>query len=210
MIADQYRRAKRVAGQGSRARAGGSESDSDGGLVRAMADGEEDALARLWSRHASSLLSYLYGLTGDRDVAEEVVQDTLLAAWRGAARFRGASSVRTWLFAIGRRQALQRLGRDRDVNQVHVDDNRLEALPALEPGPEAVALARADVSAVGVAIGSLSLVHREVLNLIFTHGLSVRDAAQVLGVPVGTIKSRLSNARRALAAVLGEAEEERW
>ncbi|MGH3246768.1 MAG: RNA polymerase sigma factor [Trebonia sp.] len=167
-----------------------------------MADGDEGALAALWAEHAAALLSYLHGLTGDRFLAEELLQDSLLAAWRGASRFRADSSVRTWLFAIGRRQAVQRVGRSRGPSQVFVDDSGLAGLPTAEPGPEAVILARSDVAAVRVAIGELSAVHREVLELVFVHGLGVREAARVLGVPDGTVKSRLSNARRSLAAAL--------
>lgn len=209
MIIRPYRRAERAEPHGPRPTAGGAGGDCDAALVQAMADGDEDALAELWSRHAASLLAYLHGLIGDRDLAEELVQDTLFAAWRGAARFRGDSNVRTWLFAIGRRQAMQRLRRAHEAGQARADEVKLAELPAAEPGPEVVALARAEVSTVGVAIGGLSAVHREVLQLIFTHGLSAREAARVLGVPTGTVKSRLSNARRALAAVLAGIEEER-
>lgn len=171
-------------------------------MVRAMADGDEGALAQLWAEHAAALLSYLHGLTKDRFLAEELLQDSLLAAWRGAARFRADSSVRTWLFGIGRRQAVQRLGRSRGLSRAVVDDSGLAGLPAAEPGPEAVILARSDVAAVRVAMGELSAVHREVLELVFAHGLSVVETARVLGVPDGTVKSRLSNARRSLAAAI--------
>jgi RNA polymerase sigma-70 factor, ECF subfamily len=178
------------------------QAGADAALVRAMADGDEGALARLWAEHAAALLSYLHGLAGDRFLAEELLQDSLLAAWGGAAGFRGDASVRTWLFGIGRRQAVQRLARSREHPGAVVDDSGLAGLPAAEPGPEAVMLARSDVAAVRAAMGELPALHREVLELVFAHGLSVREAARVLGVPDGTVKSRLSNARRSLAAAV--------
>lgn len=197
----RYRRAGR-AGEQTAPQPETSQASGEAALVRAMADGDEGALAGLWAEHAAALLSYLHGLTGDRFLAEELLQDSLLAAWRGAAGFRADSSVRTWLFGIGRRQAVQRLGRSRGLPRAVIDDSGLAGLPTAEPGPEAVMLARSDVAAVRVAIGELSAVHREVLELVFAHGLSVQEAARVLGVPDGTVKSRLSNARRSLAAAV--------
>lgn len=197
----RYQRAGRT-GERTAPQPGINQEGGDVALVRAMADGDEGALARLWAEHAAALLSYLHGLTKDRFLAEELLQDSLLAAWRGASRFRADSSVRTWLFGIGRRQAAQRLGRSHRLSRAVVDDNGLAGLPTAEPGPEAVVLARSDVAAVRVAMGELSAVHREVLELVFAHGLSVVETARVLGVPDGTVKSRLSNARRSLAAAL--------
>lgn len=187
----------------------GEASDPDVAVLRRMTAGDEDALAVLWSRHAGSLLSYLIGVLPDRGMAEEVVQDTMLAAWRGAGRFREDSSVRTWLFAIGRRQAMQRLRRRGELSATATDDGGLLAWPALEPGPEATMIARSELHAVSRAVHGLSLIHREVLHLVFAQGLSMQEAAQVLGVPVGTVKSRLSNARRLLAASVAQSGLER-
>ena len=82
---------------------------ADAALIARVAAGESAALAAVYERHGAALFGYLVRLAGDRGVAEEITQDTLLAAWRSAARFEGRSSVRTWLFGIGRRQAHNRL-----------------------------------------------------------------------------------------------------
>jgi RNA polymerase sigma-70 factor (ECF subfamily) len=94
--------------------------DPDFPLVQALADGDERALEILYARHGPHLFAYLTGLLGDSALAEEVVQDVMLAAWRGAAFFRGESTVRTWLLAIARRRA-RRTGRRHTLPQTPLD-----------------------------------------------------------------------------------------
>lgn len=177
--------------------------DTDRPLLARVAAGDQRALEELYARHGQALLAYAEGLLADRGRAEEALQDTFLAAWRHAATFEGRSAVRTWLFGICRRQALARLrGRApaRAVAEVGGD------LAAPEPGPETVALARADVRAVAAALPTLSPALREVLDLAFGAGLAHREIAAVLGVPVGTVKSRLFQARAQLARALPSGE----
>lgn len=185
--------------------AGVADGDGDEALLRRVASGDPGALATLYRRHGARLLAYLTGLTGDQGLAEELVQDTLVAAWRAAGRFRGEASVGTWLFAIGRRRAAGR--RRRFGNELAAGGEALIEQQSAEPGPEAVVLARADLQRVRAAIPELSATHREVLHLVFVQGLSLRETAMVTGVPVGTVKSRLSNARRALAEALRQGED---
>jgi RNA polymerase sigma factor (sigma-70 family) len=174
-------------------------ADESAALVERMATGDRLALSDLYDRYQGTLLAYLRLLTPDRGLAEEVVQDTLLAAWRGAGGFTGQGTVRSWLFGIARRRAADAVRRQ--VLHV-VDAAALEFLPSPEPEPEAVAVAGASRSELVDALDRLSPVHREVLVLTFVHGLSHRELADVLGIPVGTVKSRMSNARRALRETL--------
>ncbi len=172
-------------------------------LLTRVAAGDQRALEQLYARHGSALLAYAEALLGDRSRAEEALQDTFLAVWRSAASFEGRSAVRTWMFGICRRQALTRL-RGRVPFQVPVES--IADLPASAPGPESVALARADVAAVAAAMATLSPIHREVLDLAFGAALPLREIAAILGVPEGTVKSRLFQARAHLArALLAEA-----
>lgn len=80
-------------------------------LVQRIAAGDERALESLYARHAQSLLAYAQRMIGDRGAAEEALQDTFVAIWRGAGSFGQRSTVRTWIFGICRRQALLRLCR---------------------------------------------------------------------------------------------------
>jgi RNA polymerase sigma-70 factor (ECF subfamily) len=186
-------------------RAGGEVAppgDGDVLLLARVAAGDRVALAALYERHRRPLFAYLVTLLGERALAEEALQDTLLAVWRSAAGFQGRSRVSTWLFGIARRQALSRLRRRRPV--LAADDERLAGVADPGPGPEAQAVARLEGERVVAAVARLSPVHREVLVLSFWHGLTQPELVEVLGVPVGTVKSRLSNARKALLRTLTE------
>src|SRR5687767_1724723 len=90
--------------EGTRVRAGAPDAERASGLVRRMAAGDRAALAELYAQEGAALLAYVRLFTADRELAEEIVQDTLLAAWRGAAEFTGRATVRSWLFAIARRR----------------------------------------------------------------------------------------------------------
>lgn len=171
----------------------------DAGLLRRIGQGDEDAMALFYREHGRVVFAQVLLVAGERVLAEEIVQDTMLAVWRGAGAFRGESSVRSWVIAIARRQTRDRL-RGRRLRAV--DDAFLADQPGSGPGPEAMALDRAELAEVRDAIRQLAPAHREVLGLAFGSGLSLPEVAGVLEVPVGTVKSRLSAARTALNRIL--------
>jgi len=164
-------------------------------LVRAIASGETGAMRALYSQFAGPLFRFaLLGL-GDRDAAEDVVQETMLAAWRGAGGFRADSSVRSWLFGICRNQValeLRRRGRAPDPAPPDVD--------AWAPEPSVTGLELEE------AMGGLEVEHKQLLHLVYVEGLPQREVAEALGVPIGTVKSRLFSARERLRSLLGEDE----
>jgi RNA polymerase sigma-70 factor (ECF subfamily) len=167
--------------------------------IRRVAAGDRQALTELYLRYRQPLYRYLLQLTPDRGLAEEILQDTLVAVWQSAKTFEGRSAVQTWLLGIARRQAHNSLRR-RGVPLA--DAAALAEMPATDPDPEAAALASVARAELADAFGQLAPVHREVLALTFAEELSYQETAQVLGVPVGTVKSRLSHARRALRTLL--------
>jgi RNA polymerase sigma-70 factor, ECF subfamily len=171
----------------------------DAGLLGRIAQGDEDAMAAFYRDHGRVVFAQVLLVTGDRALAEEIVQDTMLAVWRGARSFRGESSVRSWVIAIARRQIRDRL-RSRRLRIV--DDAFLADQPGVGPGPEVMALDRAELAEVRRAIRELAPAHREVLGLAFGSGLSLPEVASVLEIPVGTVKSRLTSARTALNRIL--------
>ena len=170
-------------------------------LLRRIGQGDEDAMAAFYREHGRAVLAQVLLVTGERVLAEEIVQDTMLAIWRGAHSFRGESSVRSWVIAIARRQTRDRL---RSRRLTLVDDAFLADQPGSGPGPEVLALDRAELAEVMRAIRALAAPHREVLGLVFGAGLSLPEAAGVLEIPVGTVKSRLTAARTALTRMLHE------
>jgi RNA polymerase sigma-70 factor (ECF subfamily) len=108
--------------------------NDDAGLLRRIGHGDEHAMASFYREHGGVVFAQLLLVVGERLMAEEILQDTMLAVWRGAGSFRGESSVRSWVIAIARRQTRDRLrGRRLSV----VDDAFVADQPGSAPGPEA-------------------------------------------------------------------------
>jgi len=173
--------------------------ESDEGLLARAASGDEQGLRGLYERHAAAVLRLLRRLTSDPGVAEEILQETWIAVWTSADRFRGSSSVRAWLLGVARRQAHNRLRRQ--------NPSTVEFDTAPEPVDETTdvegeVLAAAGRDEILAAIGRLPDTHRDVVVLALVEELPYADIAQVVGVPVGTVKSRMAKARRVLAAEL--------
>jgi RNA polymerase sigma-70 factor (ECF subfamily) len=168
-------------------------------LIARIARGDRSALETLYARHQSALLTYLLHLTSDHGVAEELLQDTLVAVWKNAGGFAGRSSVGAWLFGIARRRAYKRLRRyEPPLLALDLADDVADTAPS----PEAALLASADSAEIAQAVTRLAAPHQEVLLLTFVHQLSYAEIADVLGVPLGTVKSRLNHAKRALRHLL--------
>jgi RNA polymerase sigma-70 factor, ECF subfamily len=170
-------------------------------LLRRIGQGDEDAMASFYREHGRAVFAQVLLVAGERVLTEEIVQDTMLAVWRGAGSFRGDSSVRSWVIGIARRRTRDRL---RGHRLRIVDDALLADQPGPGPGPEVMALDRAELAEVRAAIRQLAPAQREVLGLAFGCGLSLPEVAGVLEAPVGTVKSRLAAARTALNRALDE------
>ncbi|QNP66709.1 sigma-70 family RNA polymerase sigma factor [Streptomyces genisteinicus] len=165
-------------------------------MATATATTDERAMAELQREHGPALLSFLLGLTyGDQQRAEDLLQETLVRAWQHPEAFDAPyESMRPWLFTVGRRLAID-ARRSRLARPAEIGDGVLATTPDPADRTES-AVAALDVRA---AVGSLSPEHRAVLVKIYFHGLSVNEAAEALGIPPGTVKSRSHYALRALA-----------
>lgn len=163
-----------------------------------------EALIRsLYAEHGRSLLAYATRLTGDRAAAEDVVQETLVRAWKHADNLvEGKGSVRGWLLTVARNIVTDR-ARARAVRPAEVAE--VEDRPPVE-GDHSESVVNTMV--VLDALDQVSPEHREVLVQLYYRGRSVAEAAQELGVPPGTVKSRSYYALRALRAVMGGPETE--
>src|SRR6516165_1344891 len=157
-----------------------AEQQVDLQLLRRVAHGEQQALADLYERHGRPLFRYLLQLVPDRGVAEEVLQDTLVAVWKSAHTFQGKSRVETWLFGVAHRQAHNTLRRR---GLPLADIREIEALPSTLPEPETSLLATIAREELTESLGRLAPLHREILHLIFVRQLSYQECADVLDVP---------------------------
>lgn len=165
-------------------------------LMRGVARGSEADFVELYRRHQSDLFRFAWHMTGSPESAEEVVQETFLAVMRRPEGWReGRGSVRGYLFGIARNQVLRQIGGLREFDVLDGDPAGGEdLLDGLERGERIAAVKR--------AIGSLPATYREVTVLCDLEEHSYEDAAQVLGCPVGTVRSRLNRARRMLESKL--------
>lgn len=180
--------------------------DKDVTLLARIANGDRLALEHLYARVRLPVLQYLLHLTSDRRNAEELLQDTMVAIWKNARSFAGKSSVRAWIFGIARQRAFKRLRRREPVC---LTLDAVESEPSGQPGPEAALLATVDRKELAHALEQLNPVHREVLLLTFVHQLSYKEIAEVIDVPIGTVKSRLNGAKRSLRQILCAGDEVR-
>ena len=179
---------------------------AEAALLERIAQQDRQALADLYLCYRTSLFQYLLQFTSDRGLAEELLQDTFMAVWKGASSFQSRSRVRAWLFGIARRRACKKL-RYPDPPLADVTDLELRANDDAEP--ESVLSRKLACDDLVAAMNQLAPTHREVLLLIFEYQLSYQEIADVLQAPIGTVKSRLSNAKRALRALLAGEEEAR-
>jgi RNA polymerase sigma factor (sigma-70 family) len=168
------------------------EECTDEDLLTQIHQGRRDSVERLYRRHAPSLLALLTRIIDDHQMAEEAVQDTFLAVWNGA-RFDGRSRVRTWLVAIAIRQAGSKRRRRRSAV-----GNQFRDFASNDPSPEDAVVAGLDVDRLVKDLSEITRYQREVVLLAFAEQLTHPEMAEVLGVRIGTVKSRLHGAKKAL------------
>lgn len=167
-------------------------------LLAAIADGDAAALRALYDRHAPWLTIRLRRRCNDPDLVSTVLQDTFVAVWKGAGRFRGDGDVAAWLWGIGVRRLISVLRGRKGGAEVLLAEVESGATPAAE---EAVLLG-VEYGDLGSALASLSPEFRAVIQATVLDGLSTKEASRLLGIPEGTVKTRAMRARAQLRAHL--------
>jgi RNA polymerase sigma-70 factor (ECF subfamily) len=183
-------------------------SRSDSELLGAVHKGDRSAVEELLSRHEASIYRFGLRMCGNEEAAREVLQETLLAAFRNLPTFRGDAAISTWLYQIARSFCIKERRGEHPTEPL--EGKAGERLAEPSPPPDARAHAREIGAALAAAIGALPADYREALVLRDVEGLSAEEAATIVGVEVGALKSRLHRARAQLrtelAALLGDAE----
>jgi len=169
---------------------------SDQQLVEAMAGGDRSALRSLHSRHAPWLLLRLSRRCADPAIVEEVVQDTFLAVWRKPAAYKGSGPVAAWIWGIGIRRLVDQFRRQRRP-MVEVAEGM-----ATTPSAEEQLLLGVEHGDLGAALNRLSPELRAVVQATVLDGLTTREAARLLGIPAGTVKTRMMRAKPQLREAL--------
>jgi RNA polymerase sigma-70 factor (ECF subfamily) len=178
----------------------GRDDSLDSSLIQRWKEGDERAATALVERHATALARYV-GSLGERDAADEVVQDTFVRAFSSLDSFRGDSSLRTWLFTIARRLVVDRrraMRRRREVGNLEDVDAATEytALDSM--------IANEAQRKVWGAVGKLSPTQREVFLLRVNEGLSYKEIAEVAGTTEGAARVHYHNALRTVKENLNE------
>jgi RNA polymerase sigma-70 factor (ECF subfamily) len=165
--------------------------EADRAALARIAGGELAALEDLYDRYKTMAYSIAYRITNDATLAEDVVQDAFLGAWRNAARYvEGRGSVKTWLLSIVHHRAIDAIRRRRPTTELpEIDASMPEALTL--PDVWAEVSASLDSVTVRQALVALSDVQRETLELAYFGGLTQQEISDRTGTPLGTVKSRM-------------------
>jgi len=173
----------------------------DGQLLAALSGGDLSAMATLYERHAPWLSVRLIRRCHDREVVADVLQDTFVAVWRGAGRFRGEGDVAAWLWGIAIRRLVSRLRSRRAVVILRdVPDDPSRSTVAAEDQ----VLTGIEYGDLGQALSRLSPEMRAVMQATVLDGLTTREAARLLGIPQNTVKTRVHRAKAQLRTSLAK------
>src|SRR4051812_24681759 len=170
---------------------------SDETLLAGVAERDIGAFRALYERHAGWLALRLARRCNDRDLVADAVQDTFVAVWQKPRGFRGEGDIAAWLWGIAIRRLVSRLRRRTDVAAVFDSAGTV-------PAAEDQVLLSVEYGDAGRALARLSPEMRAVIQAVVLDGLSAKEAAQLLHVPVSSVKTRLYRAKAQLRASLAE------
>src|SRR6266567_767077 len=176
-------------------------------LIGRIAGGDRLAMQVLFARHHVRVYRFVLRLVRNEATAEDLISEVFLDVWRQANRFEGRSAVSTWLLAIARFKALSILRRRPEEE---LDEATAEAIEDTSDDP-GVALQKNDRNAIlRKCLDALSAEHREIVDLVYYHERSVEEVAKIVGIPEGTVKTRMFHARKKLAELLKAQGVEGW
>ncbi|WP_238367225.1 RNA polymerase sigma factor [Mesobacterium pallidum] len=180
--------------------AAGRKTDADGdtALLARVADGDMAAMKALYMAHADAMTRFVRGRVRDEAEAADIVHDTMLTVWRGAAGFQGRSSVRSWMLTIARNKVVDVIRKQARVTLGDPDDQ----LPDDTPDPEAALGAVQDAARLRACVEALPERQRAVVHLAYYEEMPLAEIAGIEAVPEGTVKSRIHAAKQLLLRCL--------
>ena len=176
---------------------GSPDDRSDFELLRAVADRDRGALRTLHDRHASWLEVRIGHRCADRQITEEVVQDVFVTVWRKPEGYRGTGEVAAWMWGIAIRRLMQRLRPRKSIIE-----RLISARPPVSLSAEESVLTSVEHGDLALALNRLSPELRAVVQATILDGLTTREAARLLRIPEGTVKTRMSRARTQMREAL--------
>jgi RNA polymerase sigma-70 factor (ECF subfamily) len=179
-----------------------SKAAGDRELLEAVARGDQGAFQRLYGRHGVRIFRFVMRLVQNRATAEELVNEVFVEIWQHAGRYEGRSTPTTWMMSIAHNKAVSSLRKRREATGV--DETAMAEVPDLDDDPEQTTQKQDKGRIMRTCIARLSPDHREILDLVYYQELSVGEAAEVLGIPENTVKTRMFYARKKLSELLVE------
>src|SRR6476469_2895519 len=184
------------------AKAAACETSSDEMLIGRIANGDQLAMRTLFGRHRVALYRWLLRLVRDEALAEDLLSEVFLDVWRQAAAFEARSSVSTWLLAIARYKALSARRRRTDAE---LDEKVASTVADTADDPEVALQKKTRAELLRHALARLSSEQGEVIDLVYFHGKSVKEVAEIVGIAEATVKTRMFYARKKLAGLVATA-----
>lgn len=179
-----------------------AQSDPDRDLITRTAAKDRAAMQVLYARHNVRVFRFLVGRMRNEAIAEEITNEVFLEVWRQAGRYEGRSAVSTWLLAIAHNKAMSQLRKKREDE---LEDDVAEKIADSGDNPEVSEQKRSKAELMRETINALSDEHREIIDLVYYHEKSVREAAEVIGIPEATVKTRMHYARKQLGELMKNA-----
>lgn len=179
---------------------GSSETDSE--LLSQVATGDQEALKQLYDRYAAHLNNFVRNYLADPNEAADIVHEAMLDVWRTADRFRGGSTVKSWMFSIARNKAIDRNRKGARTVFGEVDTEIADDAP----DPHKTLEAFQDAERVRICIEGLNEIQKSAIHLAFYEDLSYSQIAEIEDCPTGTVKTRIMAAKSALMRCLQRSE----
>ena len=174
------------------------QSELDRDLLRRIVSGDQDALRAIYDQYAGHLNAFVTSYLADPNEAADIVHEAMLEVWRRADRFKGNSSVKSWIFSIARNKTIDR---NRKGSRAVLGDIDVE-IPDDQPDPHSVMEAFQDAERVRVCIEGLNAVQKSAIHLAFYEELSYAEIAEIENCPKGTVKTRIMAAKASLLRCL--------
>jgi RNA polymerase sigma-70 factor (ECF subfamily) len=173
-----------------------SVESTDEKLIERIARGDQLAMRALFSRHRLRVYRFVLRMVRDVTLAEDLLSDVFFDVWRQADRFEARAAVSTWLLGIARFKALSALRRRQNVE---FDDEMAATIEDPADNPEVALQKKNSGEVLRHCLATLSPEHGQIIDLVYYHGKSIREVAEIVGIPEPTVKTRMFYARKRLA-----------
>ena len=168
-------------------------------LLRRIAAGDTTAVPILFDRHQLRIFRFIMRLIHNEATAEDLTNEVFLEVWRSADRFQGRSAVSTWMLSIAHNKTVSLL---RKRSESELDDGLASTIMDDADTPEITVSKKDKSEQIRLCMDRLSSNHREIIDLVYFHEKTIGDISKILGIPEGTVKTRMFHARKKLGELL--------